>query len=134
MCWPRAKAGAPKREPCAGKSWLACCVSCEPCSAFRFLHLQLPDEGQAVTRQSFQFRVDRAKLIAAELQDGHYLLRSNLVGENPAVLWERYVQLAQIEAAFKAMKSELGIRPLYHQLGRTTLPCASRLLVSMAFP
>jgi transposase len=86
-------------------------------SAFRFLHLQLPGEGQAVTRQSFQFRVDRPKLTAAELQDGHYLLRSNLVGEDPAVLWERYVQLAQIEAAFKAMKSELGIRPLYHQLG-----------------
>jgi len=86
-------------------------------SAFRFLHLQLPSEGQAVTRQSFQFRVDRPKLIAAELQDGHYLLRSNLAGEDPAVLWERYMQLAQIEAAFKAMKSELGIRPLYHQLG-----------------
>ena len=85
--------------------------------AFRFLHLQLPGEGEAVTRQSFQFRVDRPKLTAAELQDGYYLLRSNLVGEDPTVLWERYVQLAQIEAAFKAMKSELGIRPLYHQLG-----------------
>lgn len=85
--------------------------------AFRFLHLQLPGEGQAVTRQSFQFRVDRPKLTAAELQDGYYLLRSNLVGEDPSVLWERYVQLAQIEAAFKAMKSELGLRPLYHQLG-----------------
>jgi len=86
-------------------------------SAFRFVHLQLPGEGQAVTRQNFQFRIDRRKLKAAELQDGHYLLRSNLVGEDPAVLWERYIQLAQIEAAFKAMKSELGIRPLYHQLG-----------------
>lgn len=86
-------------------------------SAFRFLQLQLPHEGEAVTRTSFQFRVDQPKLRAAELQDGHYLLRSNLVGEDPAVLWERYVQLAQIEAAFKAMKSELGIRPLYHQLG-----------------
>jgi transposase len=86
-------------------------------SVFRFLHLQLPSEGQAVTRHSFQFRVDRPKLLAAELQDGHYLLRSNLVGEDPAVLWERYMQLVQIEAAFKAMKSELGIRPLYHQLG-----------------
>ena len=77
----------------------------------------LPREGEAVTRSSFQFRVDQPKLRAAELQDGHYLLRSNLVGEDPAVLWERYVQLSQIEAAFKAMKSELGIRPLYHQLG-----------------
>ena len=86
-------------------------------SAFRFLQLQLPAEGEKVTRDSFHFRVDKAKLKAAELQDGHYLLRSNLVGENPAVLWERYVQLTQIEAAFKAMKSELGIRPIYHQLG-----------------
>ena len=86
-------------------------------SAFRFLQLQLPREGEAVARNSFQFRVEQPKLRAAELQDGHYLLRSNLVGEDPAVLWERYVQLAQIEAAFKAMKSELGIRPLYHQLG-----------------
>jgi transposase len=85
--------------------------------AFRFLQLQLPREGETVTRHSFHFRVDKAKLKAAELQDGHYLLRSNLVGEDPAVLWERYVQLAQIEAAFKAMKSELGIRPVYHQVG-----------------
>ncbi len=37
--------------------------------------------------------------------------------EDPAVLWERYVQLTQIEAAFKTLKSELGIRPIYHQLG-----------------
>lgn len=86
-------------------------------SAYRFLHLQLPKEGEEVTRDSFHFQVDKAKLQAAELQDGHYLLRSNLVSEDPAVLWERYVQLTQIEAAFKAMKSELGIRPIYHQLG-----------------
>jgi transposase len=86
-------------------------------SAYRFLRLQLPKEGEEVTRESFHFQVDKAKLKAAELQDGHYLLRSNLVSEDPAVLWERYVQLTQIEAAFKAMKSELGIRPIYHQLG-----------------
>lgn len=86
-------------------------------SVYRFLHIHVPREGEAVMRHSFHFRVDQTKLKAAELQDGHYLLRSNLVGEDPAVLWERYVQLAQIEAAFKAMKSELGIRPLYHQLG-----------------
>ncbi|MGC2419293.1 MAG: IS1634 family transposase [Candidatus Acidiferrales bacterium] len=86
-------------------------------SVYRFLQIHVPREGETVTRHSFHFRVDQPKLQAAELQDGHYLLRSNLVGEDPAVLWERYVQLAQIEAAFKAMKSELGIRPLYHQLG-----------------
>jgi hypothetical protein len=45
------------------------------------------------------------------------LLRSNLVGEDPAVLWERYVQLSHIEAAFKAMKSELA--RMSHQGGET---------------
>jgi transposase len=85
--------------------------------AARFVQVQVPREGEAVTRESFYFGVDKLKLRKAEAQDGHYLLRSNLVGEDPAVLWERYVQLTQIEAAFKAMKSELGIRPIYHQLG-----------------
>ena len=46
---------------------------------------------------------------------GFYL--SVITGEDPGVLWERYVQLTQIEAAFKVMKSELGLRPIYHQLG-----------------
>lgn len=85
-------------------------------SVARFVQVQVPREGEAVTRASFRFQVDKAKLNAAELQDGHYLLRSNLVEEDPAVLWERYIQLMQIEAAFKTLKSELGLRPIYHQL------------------
>jgi hypothetical protein len=43
-------------------------------------------------------------------------LRTNLTGEDPAVLWARYVQLTQIEAVFRSLKSELGIRPVYHRL------------------
>lgn len=39
-----------------------------------------------------------------------------MVTEDPAVLWDRYMQLTQVEAAFKCLKSELGIRPIYHQL------------------
>lgn len=85
--------------------------------AFGFVVLKLPGEGEAVSRATFRFRVDHEKLRHAEQRDGHYLLRSNLVGEEPAVLWERYIQLTQVEAAFKAMKSELGIRPIYHQVG-----------------
>lgn len=85
-------------------------------SVTRFVQVQVPREGEAVTRTSFRFEVDKAKLNAAELQDGHYLLRSNLAEEDPAVLWERYIQLTQIEAAFKVLKSEMGLRPIYHQL------------------
>src|SRR5947209_4849367 len=59
---------------------------------------------------------ENPQLKAAEQRDGHYLLRSNLTSEDPAVLWTRYVQLTQIESVFRSLKSELGIRPIYHQL------------------
>ena len=84
--------------------------------AFQFVQLQVPAEGQEVTRETFQFRVDQKKLQAAEWRDGHYLLRSNLTAGDPRVLWARYVQLTQIESVFRSLKSELGIRPIYHQL------------------
>jgi len=84
--------------------------------AFGFVKIQIPKTGQAVTRETFSFQVDKAKLKAAEQRDGHYLLRSNLTGEDPAVLWTRYVQLTQIESVFRSLKSDLGIRPIYHQL------------------
>jgi len=84
--------------------------------AFGFVKIRVPGKEEAVTRQTFTFHTDRKKLKEAELRDGHYLLRTNLVAEDPAVLWDRYMQLTQIEAAFKCLKSELGIRPIYHQL------------------
>ncbi|MGC2448115.1 MAG: IS1634 family transposase [Candidatus Sulfotelmatobacter sp.] len=84
--------------------------------AFGFVKIQVPDAKQPVTRESFRFTVDQNKLQEAELRDGHYLLRSNLSAADPAVLWTRYVQLTQIECAFRSLKSELGIRPIYHHL------------------
>src|SRR5450755_4926965 len=84
--------------------------------AFGFVKINLPSAGQEVTKETFTFRLDKDKLKEAELRDGHYLLRTNLVAEDPAVLWDRYVQLTQIEAAFKCLKSDLGIRPIHHQL------------------
>jgi transposase len=84
--------------------------------AFGFVKIQVPSKDEAVTRSTFSFHTDKKKLKAAEQRDGHYLLRSNLTGEDPAVLWTRYVQLTQIESVFRCLKSELGIRPIYHQL------------------
>src|ERR1700716_2442667 len=80
--------------------------------AFGFVKIRLPQTGDAVTRETFSFQTDKAKLKAAEQRDGHYLLRSNLTAEDPAVLWTRYVQLTQIESVFRCLKSELGVRPL----------------------
>ena len=84
--------------------------------AFGFVKIRLPEKDEEVTRETFTFHTDKAKLRAAQQRDGHYLLRSNLTGEDPAVLWTRYVQLTQIESVFRSRKSELGIRPIYHQL------------------
>jgi hypothetical protein len=84
--------------------------------AFGYVKIQLPPAHQAVTRQTFAFQLDKVKLREAQLRDGHYLLRTNLVAEDPAVLWDRYMQLVQVEAAFKCLKNDLGIRPIYHQL------------------
>lgn len=84
--------------------------------AFGFVRIDMPGPEQPVTRESFRFRVDKAKLTAAQLRDGHYLLRSNLTAEDPAVLWTRYAQLTHIEAAFRSLKSDLRIRPIHHQL------------------
>jgi transposase len=83
--------------------------------AFGFVKIQLPGKDEAVTRDSFRFHLDKAALKEAERRDGYYLLRSNLTGEDPGVLWSRYVQLTQIESVFRSLKSELGIRPIYHQ-------------------
>jgi transposase len=84
--------------------------------AFGFVKINLPQADQEVTKATFTFQLDKARLKEAEMRDGHYLLRTNLVAEDPAVLWDRYVQLTQIEAAFKCLKSDLGVRPIHHQL------------------
>ena len=84
--------------------------------AFQFVQMQVPREGQQVTRETFQFRGDKKKLQEAEWSDGHYLLRCNLTAGGASVLWTRYVQLTQIEAVFRALKNELCIRSIRHQL------------------
>src|SRR5882757_6915762 len=86
--------------------------------AFGFVTIALPAVTETVTRTSFRFSVEKIKLRQAEQRDGHYLLRSNLTAEDPAVLWTRYVQLANIEAAFRSLKSDLGLRPIHHRLER----------------
>jgi transposase len=84
-------------------------------SAFGFVKIQLPAKDQAVTRDRFRFQLDKVRLKQAERRDGYYLMRSNLTAEDPEVLWKLYVQLTQIESVFRSLKSELGIRPIYHQ-------------------
>jgi transposase len=109
----RMRKSLPKRDPLLLRIGAA---QKEAGRAFGFVKIRVPQKDEEVTRKTFTFHTDQAKLKAAQQRDGHYLLRSNLTGEDPAVLWTRYIQLTQIEAVFRSLKSELGIRPIYHQL------------------
>ena len=51
-----------------------------------------------------------------EAREGAYLLRTNLTAETAEELWSKYMQLTEAEASFRALKSELSVRPLFHQL------------------
>jgi len=80
-------------------------------AAWRLLAVDI-DPKQA----SFSFALDRDKLRQARRREGRYLLRSNLCGRDPAELWQFYIQLVEVEAAFKNLKDDLQLRPIYHQL------------------
>ena len=69
-----------------------------------------------VTQPRFSFRVNRKKLRQVRRREGRYLLRTNLCGRDPDELWQFYIQLTEVEAAFKNLKDDLQLRPIYHQL------------------
>ena len=87
----------------------------EAAHAYRLVDLYLPAKDQAVTPKTFTFALNRNKLRIVRRREGSYLLRSNLTTEHPARLWQYYIQLTEIEQAFKELKSDLCIRPIYHQ-------------------
>ena len=84
--------------------------------AYGLVNLQLPDKDQAVTPETFHFALNRKKLRIVRRREGSYLLRSNLTGDKPALLWQYYIQLTEVEQAFKELKGDLSVRPIYHQL------------------
>jgi transposase len=83
--------------------------------AYALLDIHVSEKDQAVTPETFTFSLNRAKLRLTRRREGHYLLRSNLSGEDPAKLWQYYIQLTEVEQAFKELKNELSIRPIFHQ-------------------
>jgi transposase len=83
--------------------------------AYRLVEVHVPSAKEPVSAETFTFSVRKEKLRAVMRTEGDYLLRSNLSGEDPAILWQRYIQLTEIEAAFRNLKSDLAIRPIHHQ-------------------
>jgi Transposase DDE domain len=82
---------------------------------YRIIDIQLPGKDQPVTPESFSFRLNWQRLREARRREGSYLLRSNMTGTDAGQLWTFYLQLVEVEQAFKELKSDLAIRPVYHQ-------------------
>jgi transposase len=85
-------------------------------NAYRLVILHLPSTKDPVDPSTFRIELDRKKLKTTRRHEGQYLLRSNLTGEDPAELWRNYINLVRIEESFRTMKSDLGLRPIHHQL------------------
>jgi transposase len=75
--------------------------------------VELRDTAQSV-RLWWEIKKDRK--VWRGLREGAYMLRTNLQAGSAEQLWSQYMQLSEAEASFRALKSELSIRPLFHQL------------------
>ena len=87
-------------------------------AAWRLVALALPEGGPAAKAPNFSFQLRTDKLRQVRRREGRYLLRSNVSSQAPVQLWQIYVQLTQVEAAFKDLKDDLSLRPIFHQLER----------------
>ena len=94
------KLGAAKKE--AGRVW-------------SLVDVTVPDTNQKLQDRGFTFTLRRDRLRQVRRREGRYLLRSNLTANDPGELWRHYILLTEIEQAFKELKSDLAIRPIYHQ-------------------
>ena len=83
--------------------------------AYGLVKVRLPKRDEPVTPETFTFTLNRKKLRLTRRREGHYVLRTNLTNNNPAQLWAYYIQLTEVEQAFKELKGDLGLRPIYHQ-------------------
>jgi transposase len=79
-------------------------------SAWRLITLTLEEKAAR-----FTYALNRRKLKTVRQREGRYLLRTNLTDTDPAKLWEQYLQLTHVEEAFKNLKGDLALRPIYHQ-------------------
>lgn len=93
------KLGSAKKD--AGRAWY-------------LVKVDIPS-AQDYETTGLQFSLRKDKLRTTRLREGRYLLRSNLTDKDPAILWRHYILLTEVEQAFKELKHDLAIRPIYHQ-------------------
>jgi transposase len=85
-------------------------------AAWRLVAIQVPEKEAGIRPPNFTFELRRDKLRQTRRREGRYLLRSNLSAQAPEKLWQFYIQLTQVEAAFKDLKDDLSLRPIFHSL------------------
>jgi transposase len=78
--------------------------------AWRLVDIRVAEDG------TLNYSLRKDKLREATHREGRYLLRSNLCAQNPAQIWQLYMLLTQVEEAFKNLKGDLAVRPIFHQL------------------
>ena len=79
-------------------------------TAWRLVDIEMDKESAM-----FIYALNRQKLRRIRRREGRYLLRTNLTENDPALLWQYYTQLVAVEEAFKNLKGDLAIRPVFHQ-------------------
>ena len=79
-------------------------------TAWRLVDIEMDKESSM-----FIYTLNRQKLRRIRRREGRYLLRTNLTENDPALLWQYYTQLVAVEEAFKNLKGDLAIRPIFHQ-------------------
>ena len=79
-------------------------------TAWRLVDIEMDKAGAG-----FSYTLNRQKLRRVRRREGRYLLRTNLTENDPALLWQYYIQLVAVEEAFKNLKGDLAIRPVFHQ-------------------
>lgn len=84
--------------------------------AASLVKVSVPKGSDTTVTTGLEFQLDRKKLRTARQREGRYLLRTNLGAGAPEQLWSFYIQLTEVEQAFKELKHDLALRPIYHQL------------------
>jgi hypothetical protein len=79
-------------------------------TAWRLVDIAMDKAGAG-----FSYALNRQNLRQIRRREGRYLLRTNLTENDPALLWQYYIQLVAVEQAFKNLKGDLAIRPIFPQ-------------------
>ncbi len=83
-------------------------------SSYKCVTLTIPKPKERIEEGEFDYKFDRNKYREMIYRDGTYFLRTNQTGKNGIELWQEYMLQCNVEQAFRELKSDLGVRPVYH--------------------